>query len=82
MQFQLSTKGKHVIHKLDEEAKKHKYHSEESDEGYDEHHDEHHKKHEAKKGGSHKHGEHKSYHDKGEEGNAHMITEYFFSSND
>lgn len=60
-----STKGKHVVHKLDEGGNKHKYFDEDYDGGHDEKHHKHHEHHDSKKGGHHKKGHH---HKAGESG--------------
>lgn len=60
-----STKGKHVIHKLDESEKKTDYFDEDYDGAYDEEHGDFHEKHGSKKGGSHKKGHYnKSFEEK------------------
>lgn len=63
-----STKGKHVIHKLDESKKDTKFFEEDDDEGYDEQHGDFHEQHGSKKGGAHKKGHHQSTSDHGEHG--------------
>lgn len=80
-----STKGKHVVHKIDEDEKKHKYFDEDYDGGYVDKHGKFHANKDSKKGGSHKKGHahkaeesasagkkghgKKGHHDKEEKGN-------------
>lgn len=63
-----STKGKHIIHKLDESEKKKDYFDEDYDGAHDEKHGDFYEKHGAKKGGSHKKGHHSKSHEEKESG--------------
>lgn len=63
-----STKGKHVIHKLDESKKDKKFFEEDENEDYDEKHGDFSEQHGSNKGGSHKKTHHKSEFDHGEGG--------------
>lgn len=61
-----STKGEHVIHKLDEFEQKKKFFDEDFNEDYDEGHGAFHDGHASKKGGSHKKGHHNTHFEHGE----------------
>lgn len=63
-----STKGHHVIHKLDESKKNKKFFDEDHDSAYEEKHGDFHEEEGSKKGGSHKKGHKKAYHEEGEKG--------------
>lgn len=63
-----STKGKHVIHKLDEGQKKTKFFDEDYDGAYDEGHGDFHEKKAGNKGGSHKKAHHHKFHEAAEAG--------------
>lgn len=58
-----STKGKHIIHKLDESEKKQTFFDEDYDGDYDEAHGDFDEHSASKKGGSHKKGHHHQFHE-------------------
>lgn len=63
-----STKGKHVIHNLNESKKDKTFFEEDNDEAYDEKHGDFHEDHVSKKDGSHKKGHHEKHHDQSKGG--------------